>query len=422
MLHCISLAEIMTNLVIILTFYFLTATAYDSVLSTGEETRDPASQLTAILRSGVSQGIFPGAVALVGSTNAGKAGSSGGFKTLYVGEVGRFTNRSDSPPMKAQGPDETHFDLASVSKVFATTSVIAWLYENDFLSLEDKITSFLGPRFAQEGKAGITVHNCLIHNAGFPPDADPMYWETPFGCPNSQAPAPRPEEDFSCLDRILDSVLAQPLMQPPGTAMNYSDVSFITLGFVAGHLALKHELVDPVTDFNAACRSARVFPEIFTSDSESESVERENENRSVRDATDTSLQAARLMCAHEALFRKRVLQPLGLDDGKTGYLPPQEIHSQCAPTNLDDVYTHKRFQGQVQISKTTNHNESNARKLHGFLFQLHATQTFFPFHSFCLIFFILSCLFIPHIPTCLNESSGLFSILALEVILETVEF
>jgi hypothetical protein len=33
----------------------------------------------------------------------------------------------------------------------------------------------LGPQFGVNGKYNITVRNCLLHDAGFPPDPSPEY-------------------------------------------------------------------------------------------------------------------------------------------------------------------------------------------------------------------------------------------------------
>ena len=38
------------------------------------------------------------------------------------------------------------------------------------------VADILGSQFSANGKGPITVLNCLLHNAGFPPDPDPNYW------------------------------------------------------------------------------------------------------------------------------------------------------------------------------------------------------------------------------------------------------
>lgn len=40
--------------------------------------------------------------------------------------------------------------------------------------------SLLGSSFSQNGKGSISILNLLLHNAGFPPDPDPLYCEFNF--------------------------------------------------------------------------------------------------------------------------------------------------------------------------------------------------------------------------------------------------
>ena len=49
---------------------------------------------------------------------------------------------------------DTVFDLASLSKVVGTTSVVAWLYENGYLDLDEFVCNddLLGVAFAQGGQ------------------------------------------------------------------------------------------------------------------------------------------------------------------------------------------------------------------------------------------------------------------------------
>ena len=51
-------------------------------------------------------------------------------------------------------------------------------------------------------------------------------------------------------------------------------------------------------------------------------------------------------CAYDALIRLKVFKTLQLSEF-TGYLPSDDKTDLCAPTENDDIYTHKRIQGQV---------------------------------------------------------------------------
>jgi CubicO group peptidase (beta-lactamase class C family) len=135
--------------------------------------------VTQVLADGATNKVFPGVVALVGD----KTG------TLYSATFGNYTDDGRLPPFAPTAGANptpsvtgTRFDMASCTKVLATTSAVAWLYERGFVGLDDTVAQYLGPAYATQGKGPITLRNCLLHNAGYPPDPDPCYWEPDFGC------------------------------------------------------------------------------------------------------------------------------------------------------------------------------------------------------------------------------------------------
>jgi serine-type D-Ala-D-Ala carboxypeptidase len=195
------------------------------------------SKLDDILANGVISAVYPGVAAMAGTI-------SGSF---YSGVFGSYKFEDEGidedDDIENQKIDvDSIFDLASVSKVVAGTSAVAVLYERGYLDIYTRVADILGPDFVQGGKENVTVQHCLLHNAGFNPDPDPWYWDSDFGCPNTDQPYP--EEDFSCLDKIYTSFLAEELVTPPGEAFKYSDLSFITLSMVVGTIVQKNELVD----------------------------------------------------------------------------------------------------------------------------------------------------------------------------------
>jgi len=72
----------------------------------------------------------------------------------------------------------------------ASTTVAALLYERGAWDLDDKLASdgLFGPAYSVHGKQDITVRNLLLHNAGFPPDPTPEYWDQ--NATNSFCPSP----------------------------------------------------------------------------------------------------------------------------------------------------------------------------------------------------------------------------------------
>ncbi len=249
------------------------------------------ANVTSFLEAGVARGAYPGAVALVGDLTGG---------TVYAHAVGNLTNDGHPPPLSAAGPMrlDTRFDLASLTKVVATTSAVALLYQWGDLTLDTPATQILGPGFAQGGKGAITVRHLLTHSAGFAPDPNPNYWEPPFGC-GGPLPPQSTSAAAACASRARAALDAEPLARPVGSGYVYSDLSFITLLWIVGTLGTKH--VSP-SDLDARhCRPALS-------------------------------RAAGLQCAYEAFVRTRVLAPLGMRS--TGFWPTPAERAAAAPCTV----------------------------------------------------------------------------------------
>lgn len=282
-----------------------------------ENRDDVAATLTQILQQGIEDSTYPAVVAIVGNTK----------EILYSNALGHLTYSVEDTATTL----DTHFDLASLTKVFATTSAVALLYEQGYLSVQDKVSQYLGTDFNVHGKDLITIENCLLHNAGFSPDPDPCYWYPEFECPNTDDEYPA--EDFSCLDKVWVSLMGEQLNTPPGEYEVYSDLSFITLQMVVGTIALDNNLISP-NDYLPQCQS-RIL----------NSTSKKNQSQNVLS----------VVCAFEAFVRTKVFhRPTGPDKEPwlktSSYLPSPELYHLCAPT-MDDTgegsYTHRRLQGQV---------------------------------------------------------------------------
>ena len=66
---------------------------------------------------------------------------------------------------------DTVFDLASLTKVIATTTAVMQLVEQGKVRMNDPVAKYL-PEFAQNGKEDITVRQLLTHYSGLAPDLD----------------------------------------------------------------------------------------------------------------------------------------------------------------------------------------------------------------------------------------------------------
>jgi len=180
-----------------------------------------------LITAAIMDSTFPGAVLMIGGSD----------KILYHKAYGSHDYSNEALPTQR----DDIFDLASLTKVIATTLAIMRLYEEGRITLSDPVSKYI-PQFGQNGKEAITIRNLLLHNAGFLP-GKPFY--------------------RTCSDKteVLDSLYAMSLRYPTGTKTVYSDIDFIALGRLVEIVSntpldvyVKREFFDPlgmqVTMFN----------------------------------------------------------------------------------------------------------------------------------------------------------------------------
>ena len=149
-----------------------------------------------IVQQAIADGNIPGAVLLVGHNGA----------IIYRKAYG---NRALEPRREPMTLD-TVFDLASLTKVIATTTAVMQLIEQGKVRLNDPVAKYL-PEFAQNGKEDITVRQLLTHYSGLEPDLDlKTTWEGK--------------------DTAYKMAFAETPAEPPGSHFTYSDINFIVLG------------------------------------------------------------------------------------------------------------------------------------------------------------------------------------------------
>ena len=172
----------------------------------------------AVIASAISNRTFPGAVGAAGRVRLDFG--DGGGDTMTRSFKGAWGGLEYAGP--ADVTTDTVYDIASVSKVFATTTAVALLVQLGALDLNATVAEAVGDaRFgAAGGKANVTVRDCLLHQAGFNPDPAPWYWSAAFACPETLASA-RPAETYSCLGQVYASWLAEELATPPGVVAQY---------------------------------------------------------------------------------------------------------------------------------------------------------------------------------------------------------
>lgn len=158
-----------------------------------------AASFDPLVQEGIRRGAYPGAALVVGRRDA----------ILFAKGYGRLTW---SPTSRAVDPDSTIYDLASLTKVVATTTALMLLVERGRVRLDAPVATYL-PAFNAPGTESITVRQLLTHTSGL------------------RADIPDPE-----LKAIPDSagVMARVLRESPraapGTRVIYSDLNAIVLG------------------------------------------------------------------------------------------------------------------------------------------------------------------------------------------------
>jgi CubicO group peptidase (beta-lactamase class C family) len=150
-----------------------------------------------VVRRGISAGGFPGAAVIVGRRGA----------IVWERGYGALDWQSGVPV----DAERTLYDLASLTKVVATTAAAMVLADRGRLQLDAPVVRYL-PAFAGGGRDGITVRDLLTHRSGLP--AGRILSRQGAG----PAAARR-------------AVLATTLVSPPRARTEYSDLGPDVLGF-----------------------------------------------------------------------------------------------------------------------------------------------------------------------------------------------
>lgn len=176
------------------------------------------SALDSLINFGVTDHRYPGASVLIGNEDG----------IIYKNTYGHYTYDENSSEISA----ESMFDLASVTKVFATTMCVMKLYDEGKIALDDPVAKYL-PNFGAKGKEHITIKNLLVHNSGLP-----AYYQ------------PNPGEGRDEIFPIIDNL---ELRYETGKDMVYSCLHFVTLMRVVEKITgmkmweyLKQEITDPL--------------------------------------------------------------------------------------------------------------------------------------------------------------------------------
>ncbi len=187
------------------------------------------AQMDAVIAQAIERKELPGAVVVVGHKG----------KIVWRKAYGA---RATQPQREAMTPD-TIFDVASLTKVVATTTSLMLLVERGQLRLNDPVSRYL-PELKGEGRDTMTVEHLLIHLSGYAPDFDLR-------------------EKWTGYDEAMKRLAREPLRSVPGTRFVYSDIGIIAAGEIVRRVSgdslsqfARHNIYEPLdmkdTGFNPA--------------------------------------------------------------------------------------------------------------------------------------------------------------------------
>lgn len=166
--------------------------------------------LDSLVQEALEQNHIPGAVLRVQQGDTLLHFKAYGFAQLY-----KYGMEKLQHPEPLQG--EHLFDLASLTKVFATTFGIMLLNDRGQLSLDDPVSKYL-PVFDEGDKNKITIRHLLSHSSGLA-QWFPLYYRA------------------SNKDERLQAIAEMPLKWQVGEERHYSDLGFMLLGDIVARVS-----------------------------------------------------------------------------------------------------------------------------------------------------------------------------------------
>jgi len=161
-----------------------------------QNTSPDFNEVEKVVNDAIKDSAFPGAAVLISKDG-----------TIYFYKAfGNYTYHKDSKEVTIN----TIYDLASLTKVLATTTAAMICIDRNLFKLDDKVSKYI-PEFSSNKKENVTIKNLLLHNSGLPA------WKKFWGVYDN------PED-------ILNTIYNSELEYETGTKTIYSDLGLITLG------------------------------------------------------------------------------------------------------------------------------------------------------------------------------------------------
>jgi uncharacterized protein YbbC (DUF1343 family)/CubicO group peptidase (beta-lactamase class C family) len=159
-------------------------------------TEEKLAAIASVAGEAIRTGKCPGAVVVIGHQG----------RVIYRKAFGHRAFVPRELPMTL----DTIFDVASLTKVVATTTAIMQLVEQGKIVLSAPVSDYW-PEFKANGKKDITVRELMTHYSGLPPDLEL-------------------NPDWSGYETAMKMIVGEKVIVPPGDRFIYSDINFETLG------------------------------------------------------------------------------------------------------------------------------------------------------------------------------------------------
>jgi len=183
-------------------------TAFCSPAFSQSQTFSGEADLDAAINRAIREDKIPGAVVLVGHNGHIVYRRAYGYRALV--------------PAKERMTADTIFDIASLTKIVATTSAAMKLVEEEKLRVDDPVTNYLPEfqgGFKSQGAGGaITVRDLMTHFSGMRPDLDL-------------------QPSWSGYETGIRKALADKPANPPEAKFTYSDINFVLVGEIVHRLS-----------------------------------------------------------------------------------------------------------------------------------------------------------------------------------------
>lgn len=182
--------------------------------------KEKLAKVDELINSEVKKGL-PGAVLLVVKDGKIVKNTSYGYKKIYDGN-----NMVKNPQTMTE---DTMFDIASNSKMFATNLAIQKLMAEGKIKAEDLVCKYI-PGFTGDGREKIRLKDIMTHSAGF---AASIKFHDPKEAPKG----------FYSVDRNTTLKLLEkaPLVYPTGSKSLYSDTDYMLLGYIIENVTGQRE-------------------------------------------------------------------------------------------------------------------------------------------------------------------------------------